>query len=77
MANMISYQLTFGHNIQIPEIRLDIGEAYSLIERLTSSAYVIPFAMTEIEPNRVWSYLKQSLSYTQNDEKYLLFTSKD
>ncbi len=75
-ANMSSYRLTFGNDIQIPEMNLATGEAYAWIEGLTSSGYVIPFAMPEIEPNKLWNYLRQSLSCTQDDEKYLFFTSK-
>ncbi|EEU18664.1 hypothetical protein [Lactobacillus crispatus] len=75
-ANMSSYRLTFGNDIQIPEIRLETGEAYAWIEGLTSSGYVIPFGMPEIEPDKLWDYLKQVLSNTQDDKKYLFFTSQ-
>lgn len=75
-ANMSSYRLTFGNDIQIPEMNLETGEAYAWIEGLTSAGYVIPFAMPKIEPDKLWNYLRQSLSHTQDDEKYLFFTSK-
>lgn len=75
-ANMNSYRLTFSNDIQIPEMRLETGEAYAWIEGLTSSGYVIPFCMPEIEPDKLWDYLKQALSNTQDDKKYLFFTSQ-
>ena len=34
-ANMSSYRLTFGNDIQIPDMGLETGEAYAWIERLT------------------------------------------
>ncbi len=74
-ANMSSYLLTFGNDIQIPEMNLEIGEAYAWIEGLTSSGYVIPFGMPEIKPEKLWKYLKIALS-NQDDDKYLFFTSK-
>ena len=72
---MSSYLLTFGNDIQIPEMNLEIGEAYAWIEGLTSSGYVIPFGMPEIKPEKLWKYLKIALS-NQDDDKYLFFTSK-
>lgn len=74
-ANMSSYRLTFGNDIQIPEMRLETGEAYAWIEGLTSSGYVIPLAMPEIEPDRLWKCLKTALS-NQDDDKYLFMTTK-
>lgn len=73
-ANMSSYRLTFGNDIQIPEIHLETGEAYAWIEGITSSGYVIPFGMPEIEPNSLWKYLKEALS-NQDDDKYLYMTT--
>lgn len=73
-ANMSSYRLTFGNDIQIPEMSLETGEAYAWIESLTSSGYVIPFGMPEIEPNKLWDYLKLALS-NQDNEKFLYRTS--
>ena len=73
-ANMSSYRLTFGNDIQIPDMGLETGEAYAWIEGLTSSGYVIPFGMPEIEPNSLWKYLKEALS-NQDDDKYLYMTT--
>ncbi|AZN75895.1 cell division protein FtsK [Lactobacillus acidophilus] len=73
-ANMSLYRLTFGNDIQIPEMSLETGEAYAWIEGLTSSGYVIPFGMPEIEPSRLWNYLKVSLS-NQDDDKFLYKTT--
>lgn len=69
-ANMSSYRLTFGNDVQIPDMSLETGEAYAWVEGLTSSGYVIPFGMPEIEPNRLWMYLKEALN-NQDDDKYL------
>ncbi len=74
-ANMSSYRLTFGNDIQIPAMNLETGEAFAWIEGLTSSGYVIPFGMPEIKPSKLWDYLKQSLRY-QDDSKYLFKTTK-
>ncbi|WP_278965577.1 cell division protein FtsK [Lactobacillus apis] len=74
-ANMSSYRLTFGNEIQIPEMNLDTGEAYAWIEGQTSSGYVIPFGMPEIDPSKLWKYLKASLS-NQDDDRYLYMTTK-
>lgn len=74
-ANMSSYRLTFGNDIQIPEMRLETGEAYAWIEGLTSSGYVIPFGMPEIKPDKLWEYLKIALS-NQDDDKYLFMTTR-
>lgn len=73
-ANMSSYRLTFGNDIQIPDMGLETGEAYAWIEGLTSSGYVIPFGMPEIEPNSLWKYLKEALS-NQDDDNYLYMTT--
>lgn len=74
-ANETSYKLTFGNDIEIPDIQLSTGEAFAWIEGITSSGYVIPFAMPYIEPDRLWSYLKQALVH-QDNEKYLFMTTK-
>lgn len=75
-ANMSSYRLTFDNDIQIPEMSLETGEAYAWIEGLTSSGYVIPFGMPEIEPERLWNYLKVSLS-NQDNERFLYRTTNN
>lgn len=74
-ANMSSYRLTFGNDIQIPDLNLETGEAYAWIEGLTSSGYVIPFGMPEIKNDKLWDYLKQALIY-QDDGRYLFKTTK-
>lgn len=74
-ANMSSYRLTFGDDIQIPEMNLETGEAYAWIEGLTSSGYVIPFGMPQIEPTKLWKCLKTTLS-NQDDNKYLFMTTR-
>lgn len=75
-ATLSSYKLTFGNDIEIPEIRLETGEAYAWVEGLTSSGYVIPFAMPYVEPKRLWEYLKESLKYQDND-RYLFMTTSN
>lgn len=74
-ANMSSYRLTFGNDIQIPAMNLETGEAFAWIEGLTSSGYVIPFGMPEIKPSKLWDYLKIALG-NQDDDKYLYMTTR-
>lgn len=73
-ANMSAYRLTFGNEVQIPDMHLDTGEAFAWIEGVTSSGYVIPFAAPYIDTCNMWDILIKALS-NQNNEKYLFLTS--
>lgn len=74
-ANMSAYRLTFGDEVQIPEMHLDTGEAFAWIEGVATSGYVIPFAAPYIDTRNMWDVLIKALS-NQDDEKYLFLTSR-
>lgn len=69
-AEMASYRLTFGTEVQIPNVQLDVGEAFAWIEGITSSGYVIPFAAPYIDTANMWDILIQALA-NQDDNYYL------
>ena len=69
-ANLESYRLTFGSEVQIPDVQLGVGEAFAWIEGVTTSGFVIPFASPYIDTSSMWSILTRALAY-QDDDYYL------
>lgn len=69
-AEMSSYRLTFGNEVQIPDVQLNVGEAFAWIEGVTSSGYVIPFAAPYVDAANIWNILTQALA-SQDDDYYL------
>lgn len=69
-AEISSYRLTFGNEVQIPNIQLGVGEAFAWIEGVTTSGFVIPLAAPYIDTSNMWDILTQALA-NQDDNYYL------
>lgn len=69
-ATMASYRLTFGNEINVPDVSLDQGQGLVWLEGATKTGYVLPFAAPIVNLGTIWDDLKKSLK-SQDDELYI------
>lgn len=75
MGSMTSTQLRlgFGNDVDIPDYHLTKGEGLAWING-SNDELLMPFRAPYIDPGRIWSILKMSLS-NQDPDRYLLMTN--
>ncbi len=69
-ATMASYRLTFGNEINVPDVSLDQGQGLVWLEGATKTGYVLPFAAPIVNLDTIWKDLEKSFEL-QNDELYV------
>lgn len=71
-APMSEYRLTFGNEVNVPDMHLGIGQGFLWKQGLVTSGYVLPFSAPQIDKSNFWGILKSAMKL--QDDKYLTYS---
>lgn len=72
-APMSEYRLTFGNEVNVPNVHLGVGQGLLWQEGLVTSGYVIPFSAPKIDKHDFWAIVESVMQF-QDDDKYLTYS---
>ena len=71
-APMSEYRLTFGNEVNVPNVHLSVGQGLLWEEGLVTSGYVLPFSAPKIDKSKFWEILESVMKW--QDDKYLTYS---